>query len=245
MSREEIQLSLLEPASEDSPEAWQVRYSKRARRLSIQVFPHGGVEVVAPLRASAGQVQEFVSSHMEWIEQARARMIEKVAQQGPLLPELIELKLINRRIEVIYESAPKVNFLQQADRLTIRAPEISPTDCWPVLRRWLRGVARNELPGRLISLGDEIDLKPQRVQIRNQKTRWGSCSSKGTISLNAAILMLDEVQAEYVLIHELCHLQHMNHSSRYWNLVARHVPDYEAIDRSVDAFWETGPAWLR
>jgi len=245
MSREEIQLSLLEPVAEDSPEAWQVRYSKRARRLSIQVFPHGGVEVVAPLRASAGQVQEFVSSHIEWIEQARARMVEKVAKQGPLLPEMIQLPLINRRIEVIYDLADKAGFSQQADRLTIKTPEVTPTDCWPVLRRWLRGVARNELPQRLYKLGEEIDLKPQRVQIRNQKTRWGSCSSRGTISLNAAILMLEPGQAEYVLIHELCHLQHMDHSSRYWNLVARHVPDYEAIDKSVDAFWETGPAWLR
>jgi len=245
MARDEVQLGLFEAEAEDSPEAWNVRYSKRARRLSIQVFPHGGVEVVAPLRASAGQVQEFVSSHADWIEQARARMVEKVAAQGPLLPESIELTLLNRRFEVHYDFGDKAHYKQHADRLDIVTRDSTPTDCWPVLRRWLRETAKQELPERLKAIGERIGLQPSRVQVRNQKTRWGSCSSKGTISLNAAILLLDQQQADYVMIHELCHLQHLNHSRRFWGLVESHMPDYESIDQSVDEFWLEGPVWLR
>jgi len=245
MAYGEEQLSLFEAERETSPDTWQVRYSKRARRLSIQVFPHGGVEVVAPMRASASQVQTFVASHSEWIEQAQSRMLAKVAEQGPLLPEVIELPLINRRFEVRYTVSAKAAVSLHADLLEITAPELSPAECWPLLRTWLRGIAKTELPARLDMLSERTGLKPQRIQIRNQKTRWGSCSSKGTISLNAAILMLEPLQADYVMIHELCHLQHLNHSSRFWNLVKRHEPDYEAIDRSVDEFWENGPLWLR
>jgi predicted metal-dependent hydrolase len=227
------------------PLSWEVRYNKRAKRLAIHVLPHGGVEIVAPPRVSARVISEFVSLQKDWIEKARAKMLESIEAQGPLLPEYIELKALGRTIEVHYDLGEKRKFELRADRLDIFAPDITPTDCWPTLKTWLRQMGKQYLPPMLHQHAELTGLAPKRVQVRNQKTRWGSCSSRGTISLNAAILLLEPSQAHYVLVHELCHLRHMNHSDRYWSLVGSFVPDYRQIDKAVDAFWKNGPAWPR
>ncbi len=248
MNPDTTQLSLFDskgPQTAPGADSWEVRFSRRAKRIAIHVLPHGGVEIVAPPRARAAEIQQFVELQSEWIRKARQRVLDRLEHQGPLLPELITLPLINRRFEVVYELAAKPGYSLHADRLEIVAPDITPNDCWPVLKRWLRASARKQLPPMLRSLGDRVGVQPARVQVRNQKTRWGSCSSSNTISLNAAILMLPPSQANYVMIHELCHLTHMNHSNRYWALVASHIPDYKALDNAVDAFWGTGPAWAR
>ena len=248
MNPDNPQLSLFNnKGSQTAPgaDSWEVRFSRRAKRIAIHVLPHGGVEIVAPPTASAVEIQQFVELQSEWIRKARQRVLEQLDNQGPLLPELISLQLLNRRFQVVYDVAAKPGYSLHADRLEIVSPDITPTDCWPVLKRWLRETARKQLPPMLRSMGDRVGVQPNKVQVRNQKTRWGSCSSSGTISLNAAILMLPPSHANYVMIHELCHLTHMNHSSRYWSLVASHVPDYKALDNAVDAFWGNGPAWLR
>jgi predicted metal-dependent hydrolase len=92
--------------------------------------------------------------------------------------------------------------------------------------------------------GAEIGLQPKRIAIRLQKTRWGSCSASGTISLNAAVLLRPAAEMRYVIIHELCHLKHMNHSQRYWQLVESFVPDYRSIERIMDEAWQTSPRWI-
>jgi predicted metal-dependent hydrolase len=227
------------------PDSWEVRRNPRARRIAIHVLVHGAVEIVAPPRASAREIHEFVTLQKDWIDKARAKVLRSIERQGPLLPEVIELKAIGRRIQVNYALNPKPGTELRADLLTVNAVDITPGDCWPLLKTWLRQTGRKTLPELLRKQAELTGLKPKRVQVRNQKTRWGSCSSHGTISLNAAILLLEPQQANYVLIHELCHLQHMNHSDRYWSLVGSHVPHYRQIDKAVDAFWRTGPAWPR
>ena len=87
-------------------------------------------------------------------------------------------------------------------------------------------------------------LRPKRVQTRLQSTRWGSCSTTGTLSLNAALLLRSADELRYVVIHELCHLEHMNHSKRYWQLVKRFEPDYRQYERGLDKAWQSSPIWL-
>ncbi len=226
-------------------DSWEVRRSRRARRLAIYVLPHGGVEIVAPHGVSAEDIQAFVTSQKDWISKARAKVLDGIERQGPLLPSSIELKALGRTFEVHYSQRAKSGFNIAGDRLEVFAPEIEPPLCWPVMKQWLRTTGKRYLPGMLAERAERTGLAPARVQVRNQKTRWGSCSSHGTISLNAAILLLEPQQADYVLIHELCHLRHMNHSNRFWSLVGRFVPDYRALDEAVDNFWFSGPAWPR
>lgn len=103
--------------------------------------------------------------------------------------------------------------------------------------------ARARLVPRVQALSLALGLAYRRVSLRCQKTRWGSCSRDGAISLNARLLFLPPELVEYVLIHELCHLAHLNHSKRFWALVARHCPDFRARDRRLRGMWAHVPRW--
>ena len=87
-------------------------------------------------------------------------------------------------------------------------------------------------------------VAPGALQIRCQRTRWGSCSRHGTISLNACLLFQAPQVLRYLMVHELSHLRHMNHSARFWDEVARHEPDWRALDRELLQGWRLVPAWM-
>ena len=99
------------------------------------------------------------------------------------------------------------------------------------LYRWYQTQATEYLSERLKTLSKKLGLFPKKVQFRHNKTRWGSCSSKGNISLNWLIIMAPVHAIDYILIHELCHLKEMNHSPRFWQLVAMYMPDYRLQKR--------------
>jgi len=116
--------------------------------------------------------------------------------------------------------------------------------CWPLLQSWLKRRARREILAAAALIAADIGIQPRRVHIRLQRSRWGSCSSSGTVSLNAALLLRSPDELRYVVVHELCHLQHMNHSPRYWRLVESFVPDYRLHEKTLDTAWQTSPRWL-
>ncbi len=89
-----------------------------------------------------------------------------------------------------------------------------------------------------------MDRKPKAVQIRLQRTRWGSCASSGTISLNAGLLFLEAPLVRYLFIHELCHLYSLSHSRRFWSVVERFEPEYRALDRRLTEAWAVLPLWV-
>ena len=96
----------------------------------------------------------------------------------------------------------------------------------------------------LLALAAERRVEVARVVARCQRTRWGSCSTRGTISLNASLLFLREPVVRYLFAHELAHLQHMNHSRRFWRLVESLEPDYRRLDRELLGGWRSVPAWV-
>ena len=104
-----------------------------------------------------------------------------------------------------------------------------------LLEAWFRDRAMELLPLRLAPLAEALDVSYSRVSVRAQRTRWGSCSSRGTISLNWRLVLLPPRLCDYVLVHELAHLREMNHGPRFWALVARLVPDYRERRRSLEA----------
>ncbi len=226
------------------PQGWRVRVSKRARRLSINVFAHGGVEIVVPPRTSARTVADFARSEASWIDKARRSIAMLPSDPGPALPTRIELPAIDESIEVIYRRSRRTHYRDQGSRLLVFSVDAAPNYCWPILRRWLTGMGRKTLRPWLLRLAKTIRVQPRRVQIRLQQTRWGSCSGEGTISLNASALLLPSQQAEYLLVHELCHLRHLNHSRRFWQLVGEFSPHYRELDAAVNRAWTSMPAWV-
>ncbi|HEY4417533.1 MAG TPA: M48 family metallopeptidase, partial [Verrucomicrobiae bacterium] len=100
------------------------------------------------------------------------------------------------------------------------------TDLRPAIQKYLRQIAQQELPPRVMEFASQHHIAVTRVSIRNQKSRWGSCSRRGTISLNWRLIQTPEFVRDYVILHELAHRRHMNHSEKFWSEVARLCPNY-------------------
>lgn len=231
----------------DSASGFAVRESTRARRLSIKVYPRGRVEVVVPKRTRAADVEAFVREHEEWIQRTREHFAEKHPPEPFSLPERVELSSIGRQFVVRYRKrrdARSVRYRQLGSTVVLTGAVEDEQACVKALRRWLAGVAKEEFGQRLLALSSLTGCPYERMQIRAQKTCWGSHSSTGTISINYCLLFLEPELVRYLMIHELCHARHMNHSTRFWKLVERFEPNYRALDTRLSSAWQQIPVWV-
>jgi predicted metal-dependent hydrolase len=230
-------------AARETHDAWVVRVSPRAQRLSVRVYPAGRVEVVVPPRTPAQLVQQFVSKHRAWID---ARVQESMAQRAQLVaPIELLLPSLERSIQVEYRqesTQPRLRILDD-QHLLIRGAIAEPARWSRLLTSWLTDLAQVELHKRLVHLATLHDFSFERLQIRRQRTRWG-CSSSGTISLNVCAMFLRPDVLRYLLIHELCHTRHMNHSNRFWALVGKCEPEFTALDKELSSAWRHVPTWM-
>lgn len=240
------QLQLFE--SRSAAEPWNVRVSRRARRLSVRVYPGGRVEVVVPPGASAATVHRFVHSHREWIDQRVADLSSAAPHALDRRPSQIELQAIGRCFAVTYvpsaARAVNVRVRDETSTIELRGAVHSEEAIGRALREWLTEVARRELAILLARVAAMGGFRYERVEARRQRTRWGSCSVSGTISLNVCLLFLAPEVVHYLLVHELCHTRHMNHSARFWALVEAHEPDYKRLDRELVKGWQSVPGWV-
>ena len=238
-----LQMSLWAPR-ESSP-GWDVRISRRARRLSMRVFPGGRVEVVVPPGVGIPAVERFVARHRDWAE----RRSRELTLQAPLAsdrrPSTVELALAGRRWRVSYASGARSSVTESGEgELTVRTT--GPTDrhvSHPLLR-WLGRLAAEQLGERLEEVSRETGIDYSRMLLRRQRTRWGSCSATGTISLNVCLMFQRPEVVRYLIVHELCHRRHMNHSPRFWRLVESLEPRWRALDGELLKGWQHVPAWV-
>lgn len=227
-----------------SEHSWSVRQSARARRLSVRVFRHGGVEIVVPPRTSAQRVSAFVSEHREWIERQRRRSAPAV--HWPLPPAALNLSALGEHWRCI--SGGGAGRVRVRELMSQELQLLGAIDDLEQLRRalmtWLAQRAYQCFDAPLRVLGAQMGVEPGRLQVRCQRTRWGSCSRRGTISLNVCLLFQTPEVLRYLMIHELAHLRHMNHSARFWADVARQEPDWRMLDRELLQGWRRVPSWM-
>jgi predicted metal-dependent hydrolase len=201
----------------------------RARRYIIRVLPDGATRVTIPRRGSRQEAERFVNAQQRWIEEQRLRRLEQQARPATPAPDphLVFFRGEQITIERFLDGdAPKVRFGDRA--LTLKPPTEDPRNA---IVRYLRKVAAAELPPRLLALAADHQCTVTRVAIRDQRTRWGSCSSSGCISLNWRLVQMPDEVRDYVLLHELMHLREPNHSRRFWKHVAAVCPDYQQSRR--------------
>ncbi len=240
-----LQLSLF--PGNDPHSGFTVRESGRARRLSIKVYPRGRVEVVVPRRTRAAEVRQFVEANADWIRKTRASFAGDRTPEPFSLPLHVDLRGIDRRFRVQYRqtrAGTDVRFRRQRDGVLLSGRVDDETRCVAALKRWMTAVARDAYLPRLKDLAVMTGQAFNGLHVRGQRTCWGSRSSTGTISLNYCLLFLDPRHLRYVMIHELCHGRHMNHSRKFWNLVGRHEPDYRRLDRELNNAWQNIPTWV-
>jgi predicted metal-dependent hydrolase len=227
-------------------EAFVLRRSGRARRLSLRVFPHGVVEVVAPLRAADTNIRRFVREHADWIARARRqfRAVQPVSGIEP--PAAIELAAVGERWEIEYLPGARRLHCETEDaggRIRLSGPH-DPHWQRQRLRAWLVARARATLLPWLDQVSAETGLAYAGATIRRQRSRWGSCSARRTISLNCALLFLAPELVRQLLVHELAHTRHLNHSRAFWRLVASLEPEFEALESRLREAWRSVPAWV-
>lgn len=244
----ESQLSLFETSLGPSlrPD-FSVRESSRAKRLSIRVFPRGGVEVVVPRRTRPAEVQAFVDENRDWIAKARAEFAHEHVPEAFALPERVSLPAIGSEVQVAYRyenGAGAVRFRRVRGRVLLTGRTQDDRLCIAALKRWLGVVAKEEFAPRLRRLSASTGNAYRAMHVRGQRTCWGSHSQSGTISINYCLLFVAPELLRYLMVHELCHARHMNHSRRFWALVARHEPDYRRLDRALSDAWKQVPSWL-
>jgi predicted metal-dependent hydrolase len=238
-----LQMPLFAPR--DASPGWNVRISRRARRLSMRVFPGGRVEVVVPPGTGLPAIEKFVARHREWAER-RAREFELLAPAGgQRCPQRIDLALSGQGWAVEFEPARRATVLDRSDGvLRVRAPDDTARSVGPPLLRWLAGVAAHELQRRLVETARDTGIDFARMHLRRQRTRWGSCSAAGTISLNMCLMFQRPAVVRYLLVHELCHRRQLNHSPRFWQLVETFEPGWRGLDAELLRGWQHVPAWV-
>jgi predicted metal-dependent hydrolase len=239
MKPQGTQLSLFETRSVNDPFA--VRVSPRARRLTARVHVGGRVEIVVPVGVNAHAVRDFVQRFTPWINRKVAAMRCFVAPAEPI-PSAIEFAFSGEHLTVEWQRGPGRALEQRDGRLLVQAPDELAARA--LLQSWLRDAAQERLTPRLLQLAAELKYAVARVSIRCQRTRWGSCSTRGTVSLNCSLVFLRPDVVRYLFIHELAHTKHMNHSACFWRLVEKLEPDYRRLDRELLAGWRTVPAWV-
>lgn len=238
-----LQLSLWSPR-ESSP-GWNVRISRRARRLSMRVFPGGRVEVVVPPGTGIPAVERFVARHREWAERRSREFTLQAPHATERCPAAIELRLLGQRWDVTYVGGARNSASEGGEGvLTVRTVGATDRHVSQALLAWLGRLAAEQLGERLDTLSYETGIDYSRMLLRRQRTRWGSCSSAGTISLNLCLMFQRPEVVRYLLIHELCHRRHMNHSQRFWGLVESLEPRWRELDAELLKGWQNVPAWV-
>ena len=199
----------------------------RARRYVLRLRPDGSARVTIPPGGSAAAARRFAERNKVWLEQQLQRL---AARPGRPKEWLIGTEILFRgelvKVETeVYEGHGTIRFGSEVVHVSDPA-----VDLRPAIEGHLWRLGAKELPPRVLECAELHQLPVRRITVRNQRTRWGSCSRRGTISLNWRLIQTPPFVQDYIVVHEFMHLREMNHSSRFWREVERAYPDYEAAE---------------
>ncbi|MEO0054842.1 MAG: hypothetical protein RLZZ50_789 [Verrucomicrobiota bacterium] len=220
-------------ADEDEAEKPDLVFARsaRAERYRLTLRKDGVAVATIPARGTEREARVFVEQHRDWLERARARQRAKprAATVWTLGTHVLwrgELVEIRKAAE-----GERPSVCVAAD--VFRVPRLDG-DLRPTLEAHFLRCAKIELPARTWELAAETLMNVKEVMVRNQRTRWGSCTTGGVISLNWRLIQSPELVRDYVIYHELMHLKEMNHSDRFWRRVEEVCPK-----------WREAEAWLK
>jgi len=199
---------------------FQIVKNPRSKRVRIKVDLNSNVIVTAPPKISNSACEKFVSEHTEWIKAA----LQKVSARREELrghKEKLEGKIhyLGRVCELRIDASIKSSHLIDGNIITLKQDKTE---------HFLRSEARRIIESRCAEIAPFYGVEYKKIRIGFAKSRWGSCSVSGTLSFNAHLIKAPQSIIEYVIIHEICHILQPNHSTHYWNEVAKLCPDYKA-----------------
>jgi predicted metal-dependent hydrolase len=198
----------------------------RARRYILRLRPDGTARVTIPRRGSWRAAREFAQRNVHWLNDQLRRLAAKPVRD-PGWTVGSEILFRGQAVRIVSGLDP--NAVTFADQ-TVPFASASRRDLRPAIERHLRSLAAVELPPKVLQYARQYALLVQRVCVRNQKSRWGSCSRRGTISLNWRLIQTPSFVSDYIVLHELMHLREMNHSPKFWREVERVCPAFREAE---------------
>lgn len=210
---------------------YQLLRSKR-KSIAISFDRDGNLVVKAPLWLDGREIDRFVESKREWILATSKRLQntrEKEAASRLKLENGDELYYLGEKrvLTVVREERSRTRIKDACGRLIMAVPyEADYAYKREQLEKWYRKEALCVFKEKAQEFAKSLGVRFQDIHIKDQKSRWGSCSSKGNLNFNWRILMAPEPVCDYVIIHELCHLVYMDHSADFWRLVEQLCPPY-------------------
>jgi predicted metal-dependent hydrolase len=207
---------------------YSVRISLRAKRLRIGVTPEDGLVVVAPvgfdvrlLPALLKSKESWVLHHLQLMEQCQARPAPCALENGMLVPYRGGSLKLNYRLGVTRNRVSR-----RRDELYVWLQHHDDESVRRALDGWYRAEARGLITARARELASQYGVSYQRIFIKAQKARWGSCSSRRNLNFNWRLVLAPPEILDYIVIHELTHLNEMSHSRHFWQLLAARCPEY-------------------
>ena len=240
-------MDILDPGTGLWPPSYLVKKHPWARRIKLRASIQHGLEVIVPRHFNLKDLPRLLEKNRLWIEK-QLLQLEGARQAGSEeeLPTLIYFKALDRNWNLYYVAGGARLALKKGriDELIVVVPQEDKEACKKLLVRWIKKQAKVELLSQLEQVSLRIGIPYNKAMIRGQTTRWGSCTSKKSISLNYKLLFFPKELMLHVMIHELCHTIHMNHSAKFWHLVAQHDLHWREHRRLLRKAQSYIPSWL-
>ena len=208
---------------------YTLKRSPRARHVRFEVRPSTGLTVVVPRSYNLSNLQEVLNRRSTWILGKLAETARTVNTAAPTRLETGDtIPYLGRELTLVVEETkgPRGEVELRNDTLKVQLQDPN-LDVALLLEKWYRKEAARVLGQRVGELAQDIGVEPRRITVRGQKTLWASCSSSGALSLNWRLMLTPQRIVDYVLIHELTHLRELNHSRRFWHMVAAQCPQWQ------------------
>lgn len=226
------------------PPPYTLKRHPRARHVKLKASLQDGLEIIVPLRFNQKNLIDILEKNKSWIEK---RLLEIKSAIPLSLPETISLASIDQvwRIFYINSANKRLQLVMRPQQELVLMGNIENKEkCYELLNQWVVQQAKTYLVNQLQQISEQTQLSFNNVVIRGQKSRWGSCTSKKNISLNYKLLFLPHELVRHILIHELCHTVHLNHSAKFWRLVASFDPQWKLHCRELRRAEKWIPAWI-
>lgn len=224
------------------PPAYTVKKHPRAKHVRLRACRKNGLVITVPPRFSLRHMPAVLETHRDWIMKHMASLQR---QQERELPDSLYLAALNETWQVHYmkcDTALKL-FTRPGNEIVILGKTNNEDHYYRLLVTWLKSYARRSLEKMLKKWSEHMQLPYANYQVRDQRSLWGSCTSTKNISLNYRLILLPPELMNYVIIHELAHTVHLNHSSEFWGLVEEYDSHWRTHRQRLVNAQQSLPNW--
>lgn len=230
------------------PPPFTIQRSSRIRSVRLQICQRRGLRLILPQTFTLEKIPSILHQNRDWIERQFTRIQPLLTPlNSAIFPTQLSLLAINEHWQISYETDhSNLVFIQTRDtkKLVIYGNKKNSTEIKNVLHKWIKKRAKLYLIPWLKKLSSETELNYLHATIRNTRTRWGSCSKEKKISLSCKLLFLPPILVEHVLLHELCHTIHLNHSKNFWDLFTQVNAHCRELRKQLRQAQKYIPLWL-